>query len=289
MLNYTPLKIAPTQNISKQMLFAGGVATIFAFGILGFLAWTLNSIQSQNVYLADRLDTYSSAGTKSATSQTGEVAGAETAASSVLPPEAETTRKKVESMIIIPVVGDIPTFALIDDLAKVQKEAFFTKAQVGDHLFVYPKSKMAVLYRPSALKIVNVADINQGEQGQETSNKPGPDSQENVAKQEAPEERKPPEKKSENNSSVLIVSSEGVEESKVSIAKEAVAKIEGVEIVEGKGSSMSDSMTKNRVVNISGKQSIVDELISEFGAEEGPLPDAFSAQDADIVLILAKD
>lgn len=288
MLNYTPLKIAPTQNISKQMLFAGGVTTVFAFGILGFLAWTLNSIQSQNIYLADRLETYTSAGTKTALSQTGEVAGAETAAS-VLPPEAETTRKKVESMIIIPVVGDIPTFALIDDLAKVKNEAFFTRAQVGDHLFVYPKSKMAILYRPSALKIVNVADINQGaEQSKDSSNQPNTDTQENAVKQEVSEEKKPG-KKSGNNSTVLIVSSQGVEESKVSSAKETLAKIKGAELVEGGGTSVSDSMTKNRVVNISGKQSVVDELISEFGAEEGPLPEGFSAQDADIVLILAKE
>lgn len=289
MLNYTPLKIAPTQNISKQMLFAGGVATVFAFGILGFLAWTLNSIQSQNIYLADRLETYTSAGTKTATTQTGEVAGAETTAASVLPPEAETTRKKVESMIIIPVVGDIPTFALIDDLAKVKNEVFFTRAQVGDHLFVYPKSKMAILYRPSALKIVNVADINQGaEQSQETSKQPNTDGQENLAKQEVSEEKKPG-KKSENNSTVLIVSSQGVEESKVSSAKETLAKIKGAVLVESNGTSVSDSMTKNRVVNISGKQSVVNDLISEFGAEEGPLPEGLSAEDADIVLILAKE
>lgn len=265
------------------MIVAGGVAAIFAFGILGFLAWTLSSIQSQNIYLADRLDTYTSGVTKTSSQNEGQVAGAETVAS-VLPPEAETTRKKVESVVIVPVAGDIPTFALIDNLAKVQNEAFFAKAQVGDHLFVYPKSKMAILYRPSALKIVNLADISNSNQQNEKTQQPAQSQSEPNQSQKISSE-----KNNGKNIKLLVVYPQGSTTDVQNIAKEKALRVQNIELSDKEAVSMSDSVTKNRIVNISGSQKTANELLSTFDAEEGQLPSGISADGADIVLVLAKD
>jgi len=71
--------------------------------------------------------------------------------------------KQVGKLVILP-SGEQPTLATISDAAKLQSQPFFTQAVNGDKLLVYNKAKIAILYRPSINKIVEMAPLNSSSQ-----------------------------------------------------------------------------------------------------------------------------
>jgi hypothetical protein len=56
--------------------------------------------------------------------------------------------------------NETPTTALVTDEKSVRKQPFFIHAKKGDEVLIYANNKLAVLYRPSAHKIINVGPIN---------------------------------------------------------------------------------------------------------------------------------
>lgn len=60
--------------------------------------------------------------------------------------------------------GEDPTVATVTDSTKLTDQIFFKDTQNGDKILVYTVAKKAILYRPSANKIINIApfDINSG-------------------------------------------------------------------------------------------------------------------------------
>lgn len=52
-----------------------------------------------------------------------------------------------------------PTVARIEDKDSLKGQTFFDKAQNGDYVIVYEKSKLALLYRQQDGKLVNVGPI----------------------------------------------------------------------------------------------------------------------------------
>lgn len=79
---------------------------------------------------------------------------------------AETTAKVIEKagMLFDLPQGEDPTVAQIQDRSKLEDQDFFKKAKNGDYLLVYEKSKLAIIYRESADKLINVGPINVPEQ-----------------------------------------------------------------------------------------------------------------------------
>lgn len=55
--------------------------------------------------------------------------------------------------------GETPTIATISDKEKLKDQVFFKMAKNGDKLFAYNTAMLAILYRPSTNKIINVAPI----------------------------------------------------------------------------------------------------------------------------------
>ncbi len=55
--------------------------------------------------------------------------------------------------------GETPTIATVSDKEKLNGQPFFKMAENGDKLFAYNTAMMAILYRPSINKIINVATI----------------------------------------------------------------------------------------------------------------------------------
>ena len=60
-----------------------------------------------------------------------------------------------------------PTLATVTDQEKLKGQNFFTHAQNGDKLLVYPKAKKAILYRPSTKKVIEVSNLISSEENQE--------------------------------------------------------------------------------------------------------------------------
>lgn len=75
--------------------------------------------------------------------------------------EAKQLSAEVGKLIELP-SDEVPTIATVVDIEKVKSQAFFTNAQNGDKVLLYAKSSKAILYRPSAKKIIEVAPINLG-------------------------------------------------------------------------------------------------------------------------------
>ena len=75
---------------------------------------------------------------------------------------------KNDTTLVIKEVGDIyelptneePTVAKIQDKQKLKDQAFFDKSQNGDYLLVYTKNKLALIYRSTTNKLINVGPIN---------------------------------------------------------------------------------------------------------------------------------
>jgi hypothetical protein len=53
-----------------------------------------------------------------------------------------------------------PTVAKIQDKSKLADQQFFVRAQNGDYLLVYNTEKLALIYRKSADKLINVGPVN---------------------------------------------------------------------------------------------------------------------------------
>jgi hypothetical protein len=66
--------------------------------------------------------------------------------------------KKVSGHMILP-TDEQPTLATVSDVTKVRDQPFFTHAQNGDQVLVYTQTRKAILYRPSADRIVEVAPL----------------------------------------------------------------------------------------------------------------------------------
>lgn len=85
-----------------------------------------------------------------------------------------------ETAALVSVVGKLielpkdetPTVATILDKDKLKDQAFFRSGENGDKLLAYTKNRIAILYRPAANKIINVAPITINDQPGSTSSAP---------------------------------------------------------------------------------------------------------------------
>lgn len=72
--------------------------------------------------------------------------------------DANDVVAKVSRLIELP-QGEAPTVAAVTDPTKLNNQAFFSHAKVGDQVLVYTKARKAILYDPQADKIIEVAPI----------------------------------------------------------------------------------------------------------------------------------
>ena len=75
--------------------------------------------------------------------------------------EANDLVQKVGMLIELP-KGEQPTIATVSDVKKLSGDPFFANAKNGDKLLVYTAAKEAILYDPTANKIVAVGPVNVG-------------------------------------------------------------------------------------------------------------------------------
>jgi len=72
--------------------------------------------------------------------------------------ETQTLVATVSKLMELP-TDETPTVATIADKDKLKEQPFFAKAENGDKILAFNKAMLAILYRPSSNKIINVAPI----------------------------------------------------------------------------------------------------------------------------------
>ena len=78
--------------------------------------------------------------------------------------EVATLVEKVGKLIALP-EDETPTIATIKQPDKLKDQAFFANAKEGDKVLIYTKARKAILYDPSADKIIQVAPFVDGQTG----------------------------------------------------------------------------------------------------------------------------
>lgn len=80
-----------------------------------------------------------------------------------------STAQDIESLVgkHMSLPKESPSIARVSDKAALSGQAFFKQAQDGDKVLIYKKAKMAILYRPSSDRIINVSTISIDEVAEE--------------------------------------------------------------------------------------------------------------------------
>jgi hypothetical protein len=71
--------------------------------------------------------------------------------------EAKKIIEEVGKLTLLP--DETPTVATVADVATLQKQPFFEKAQNGDKVLIFEKAKRAILYRPSTNRIIEIGPV----------------------------------------------------------------------------------------------------------------------------------
>ncbi len=82
--------------------------------------------------------------------------------------EVKRLVEEVGKLIDLP-TGETPTVATVSDITKLKDQAFFARAKNGDKVLIYSNAKKAILYDPTAHKVIDVAPINVGSQSAQVS------------------------------------------------------------------------------------------------------------------------
>jgi len=69
----------------------------------------------------------------------------------------EEVAKKVAAVYDAP--KETPSVAKVADRSKLPNEPFFQNAKQGDYVLIYPSAKIALIYRMSENKVVNIGPI----------------------------------------------------------------------------------------------------------------------------------
>lgn len=183
--------------------------------------------------------------------------------------QAETQElvTSVGKLIELP-TDETPTVATVSDRERLANQPFFAKAQNGDKVLIYTTARKAVLFRPGANKIIEVAPINLGSESSPSA----------AATTPAP-------------TRVRFVLYNGT--SVVGLTKkyepELLAKVAGAVVVDRDNAKKQDYQT-SLLVDLTGqKAEEAKALADSLGISAGLLPAGEATPAADFLIILGED
>ena len=71
---------------------------------------------------------------------------------------------EVAKLVILP-TNETPALATVTDPTKLKYDPFLSQTQKGDEILIYAKWKQAVIYRPSADKVVDIGPVDVSQSG----------------------------------------------------------------------------------------------------------------------------
>jgi hypothetical protein len=207
--------------------------------------------------------------------------------------EAKSITEKIRKFMDLP--DEQPTLATVADREKLKDQMFFSSAQNGDKVLIFPKNQKAVLYRPSTDRVIEVTSLIGGSAApapapsvQANTTEPQSPPQETQPAENNPQEGSPPEENSEEikKASVTVYNGANIAGLAKNIA-EQISDIEGVEVVSMENAE--GNYKKNIVIDLAGSNlEIAQKIADKIGGEIGELPSGEKKPETDILIIGGK-
>jgi hypothetical protein len=213
---------------------------------------------------------------------------------SVSQDESKSIVEKIKKYMDLP--DEQPTLATVADREKLKDQLFFSSAQNGDKVLIFPKSQKAVLYRPSTDRVIEMTSLIGGS----AAPAPAPAVQNSVAETPPPAETQPAETKPEEQpqpaettqqetKKVAVVVYNGT--STKGLAGKIASKVtDAISAEDIKTGNAKGNYKKTLVVDLSGSNNeAVTKIIGVIGGEKGDLPVGETRPEADILIIAGSD
>lgn len=275
-MTYTSLSLPRKKSTLSHKNVAYFIAFVIAISLFVVLAMNYLKIDKENIKLAQQISKMSSTRPVSAISDPEK---ANVIQQSLLPvdqAEVAALLEKLQSIALVP-SDEAPNLASVIDISKLNDETFFRNAELDDKLFVYNGARLAVLYRPSVGKIVNMAQILDQSDGVSTTNsKPQVKGAAKQATSGALLQVKLAVYYATDSSKLRAKVGEALSDmSNIEVSREALTRgteYTGVTIIDLKG----------------GHDAVVSALIRSLQGKKGTLPEEEDRPDADILAIVGE-
>jgi len=185
--------------------------------------------------------------------------------------EVEVIMKRISEVFLLP--SEIPTVATISDKEKLKGQTFFDKAENGDKLLLFTNSNLAILYRDSIGKIIEISQIS-------VANSP----QIEMAPTIVPTETL----KEDLKIKVALYNGSQKVGQTTKFEKEILEKVGNFEVI--KKIDAKNNYEKSLVVDISGNYSEVAKSLAEkIDGEIAPLPEGEINIETDLLIIIGEN
>ncbi len=185
--------------------------------------------------------------------------------------EVEVIMKRISEVFLLP--SEIPTVATISDKEKLKGQTFFDKAENGDKLLLFTNSNLAILYRDSIGKIIEISQIS-------VANSP----QIEMAPTIVPTETL----KEDLKIKVALYNGSQKVGQTTKFEKEILEKVGNFEVI--KKIDAKNNYEKSLVVDISGNYSEVAKSLAEkIDVEIAPLPEGEINIETDLLIIIGEN
>jgi hypothetical protein len=173
-----------------------------------------------------------------------------------------------------------PTLATVSDVSKLRNETFFTRAQNGDKVLIYPTTKKAYLYRPSTKKIIEVGPVNINNTPQSGTSSNAPVS--SASAQVTPKGPTPTPKP------IRVALYNGTTRTGLTRTAETQLKKDRPNItVADKTNAAKNTYKETIIVDVSGSMAVIaNQLAATVKGKVAALPEGEQKPDADILIIL---
>ncbi len=275
-MSYTELTLPQRGFHFTHKTVLTGFSLLLVSSVFAVLVATFVKVDNSNQELAMKLSKYSTTKPVSAITTPDASSGAQQSLIPVDKAEVQALLEKLQSIALVP-LSEAPTLATVVETDKLRTEAFFKNAEIDDKLFIYQQAQIAILYRPSVEKIVNMATL----LDQSGSKMPV---------QTAPQVTQPPTSASSGAQLQYTLAVYFATDSATLRAKagKALSSIENIEVTK-EALTRGTDYTGATIIDLKGGQdAIVAELVNKLGGNTGELPPEEDRPDADILAIIAE-
>lgn len=275
-MSYTQLTLPQKGFHITHKTVLTGFALLLVSSVFAVLVATFVKVDNSNQELAMKLAKYSTTKPVSAITTPGADSGAQQSLIPVDKAEVQAFLEKLQAIALVP-LSEAPTLATVVETNKLRSEAFFKNAEVDDKLFIYQQAQIAILYRPSVEKIVNMATLLDQSGGK-------------VPAQTVPQLTQAPPSASSGAQlqyklALYFATDSASLRAKVGKALGSLPNIEVTREALTRGTDYSGAT----IIDLKGGQSaIVAELVNKLGGKVGELPEAEDRPNADILAIIAE-